>query len=106
MNQYLEKIASIIVAGVGIYAMYMIDKTDGHWDVLLTDKENTEYTILITIGWLICSLGFIWFSEYVSEELEETGGWNPTWLVKFCGWLFLIAPTLVYILYKILEYKP
>ena len=103
--EILPKAFSLLIAGVDVYAMYCFYQWDkaGWWGTPLYGEEGEAViSVLMAIGWIGFSLGFVWFAEYISDWLEQTGGWNPTWLIKFVGWVFLLFPAIVILYYKVL----
>jgi hypothetical protein len=94
----LLKILSILIAGVvTFFAIYDFPNWGPYGD-LFSGVGNSIVNILTLIGWLVISLGFIWFAEHISEVLERYG-WNPTWLVKITGWVILLIPVILLFLH-------
>jgi len=102
--EILIRIFSLLIAGgVLFYAIYYFPEW-GSVGIRYSKGGREVINIFLMFGWLIISLGCIWFAEYVSEWLVEIGegGWNPTWLVKLVGWLFLLTPAIILLYCKVL----
>jgi hypothetical protein len=99
----LQKIVSLLVAGTYVFfAIYSFTQ----W--ISTGYNDPVYKIFSLIAWLVISMGLIWFSEDVSEWLEnrpgkDTSDWAPPGLVRFAGWVMLLLPAIIHILdhYKV-----
>ncbi|MBN2018630.1 MAG: hypothetical protein JW749_00205 [Sedimentisphaerales bacterium] len=108
--EILPKIFSLLIAGFVVFcAIYYFPQwgTEGELsspkDDFYDKVNNSILSILVLIGWLITSLGCIWFGEYVSEEVELHDDWGPTWFIKFIGWLLLLIPVIGLVYYKMLR---
>ena len=100
----LQKIVSLLIAATYVvFAIYGL--THGF---PLCFRGSLVRAIWLLIAWLTISLGFIWFSEDISEWLKSrpwknSSDWTPPGLVRFAGWVMLLIPAITVILghYKV-----
>ena len=90
----LDKWLSLLVAAIVLTITCSVEYLDGGMEAV------KELIPTATIHLLIC-LPLIWFGDFIGETVFNTG-WHrwtdssPGWMVKGFGWLFLVAPLLVY----------
>ncbi len=99
----VQKIVSAIIAAAYIFCLLYY-----HPASIFRRFRSPVLIVLEVLVWLGISLALIWFSEDVSEWLEnrpwkDTSDWTHPWLVRFAGWVMLLLPAIIHILdhYKV-----
>lgn len=103
-NMEISKIISLLIAAVYviafIFAFAVNEERDAKWE------ENLFKGAFSLIIWLMLSLGCIWLGDELGEGLIGAkyglvSSPSPGWAVKLMGWVLLVLPALVFIIFCI-----
>ena len=96
------KILSLVIAG--LYVIGAILSFSGDDSPTRTSPKDVFEGAVGMFFWLLLSLGCIWYGDELGEGL--TGAWfglisqaSPGWAVAFMGWVLLLLPGLVLIIF-------
>lgn len=94
------KILSLVIAAIYVFGAVLSLAGD---DADSRDIYETAFGVLI---WLLISLGCIWYGDELGDGLVGAkfgliSSRSPGWAVAFIGWVFLLAPGLVALFYKL-----
>jgi hypothetical protein len=90
----LDKWLSLLVAAMVLTIIFSVEYLNG-------GIEPVKELLPMALPHLLICLPLIWFGDFIGETIFNTG-WHrwaqpsPGWMIKGFGWLFLVAPLIVY----------
>lgn len=102
INIFLKTL-SLFISAFDIYVFYLLnehEKAHRFGEPLWGEQGEFVLTAVGAIVLVGLPMVLIWFGKYISEFAEQRAEWAPTGMIIFAGWISLLIPATLFILYK------